>query len=130
MAAMRRAHWIKTGPIAHRGFHDLNRMVWENTATAFDRAMHRGFAIECDLQMSPGGVPIVVNDYVLRRLCGVDAEVKNIAATDPTSMRVGTTDDQILTLEQMLSRVNGATGLVIELKPSVGRHLPDRCQKH
>lgn len=117
MTARRHADWIKTCPIAHRGFHDMNQSVWENTATAFDRAINSGFAIECDLQMSSDGVPIVVHDYVLKRLCGVDAEVKNVTATDLTGMRVGTTNEHVLTLEQMLSQINGATGLVIELKP-------------
>jgi len=48
MAAMRRADWIKTCPIAHPGFHDMNQMVSENTATAYDRAIHSGSAMECD----------------------------------------------------------------------------------
>lgn len=117
MVAPRRADWIKNRPIAHRGFHDMNQSIWENTATAFDRAVHSGFAIECDLQMSSDGVPIVVHDYVLKRLCGVDTEVKNVTAADLTSMRVGTTGDHVLTLERMLSRINGTTDLVIELKP-------------
>lgn len=117
MQATRRADWIKDCPIAHRGYHDMNQLVWENTATAFDRAVRFGFAIECDLQMSSDGVPIVFHDYVLKRLCGLDAEVKTMLAADLTAMHVGAASDTVLTLEQMLRQIGGATGLVIELKP-------------
>ncbi len=109
--------WIKDRPIAHRGFHDMNETVWENTATAFDRAVRSGFAIECDLQMSSDGVPIVFHDYVLKRLCGIDRQVRQMPAGDLTAMRIGDSDDTIPTLEQMLIQIDGIAGLVIELKP-------------
>ncbi len=47
---MHKFNWLTERPIAHRGYHDLNRAVWENTLSAFARAADAGFAIECDLQ--------------------------------------------------------------------------------
>ena len=44
--------WIKDVPVAHRGYHDQNKQVWENTLSAFQRAIDAGFAIECDIQLS------------------------------------------------------------------------------
>ncbi|MCR9139489.1 MAG: glycerophosphodiester phosphodiesterase [Alphaproteobacteria bacterium] len=124
MQATHRTDWITDRPIAHRGYHDMNKSVWENTATAFDRAIHSGFAIECDLQVSSDGVPVVFHDYVLKRLCGVEAEVKDVTAANLSKMRVGETADRILTLEQMLSQIGGSTGLIIELKPQESQRQP------
>ena len=41
---MTNADWIKDVPVAHRGYHDLNKHVWENTLSAFSRAVEAGFA--------------------------------------------------------------------------------------
>ena len=30
--------WLAKRPIAHRGYHDLNRTRWENTLSAFEAA--------------------------------------------------------------------------------------------
>ena len=38
--------WLTAQPVAHRGYHDLNKAVWENTLSAFSRAVEAGFAIE------------------------------------------------------------------------------------
>ena len=42
-------NWLTARPIAHRGYHDMNNTVWENTLSAFDRAIAHDFSIECDL---------------------------------------------------------------------------------
>ena len=60
--------WLTARPIAHRGYHDMNAAVWENTVTAFRRAVERGFAIECDVHLAADGMPIVIHDGDLRRL--------------------------------------------------------------
>ena len=111
------AHWIKERPIAHRGFHDQNDKVWENTLSAFKRAVDGNYPIECDLQLSSDGVPIVFHDYVLDRLCARDGDVKEFSSDQLKEMRVGGTDDKIPTLAEMLSEIDGQVGLVIELKP-------------
>jgi glycerophosphoryl diester phosphodiesterase len=123
VAALQNVDWIKERPIAHRGFHDMNKQVWENTPGAFDRAVRSGFAIECDLQMSSDGIPIVFHDYVLKRLCGVEGNVRQMTAAELTKLQVGRTGDTIQTLEQMLDQINGNTGLVIELKPQEPRDI-------
>lgn len=47
--------WLAKAPIAHRGLHDLNKIRWENTLSAFDAAASAGFAIECDVHLSADG---------------------------------------------------------------------------
>ena len=44
--------WLTAQPIAHRGLHARAEGVIENTVGAAKAAMARGFAIECDVQLT------------------------------------------------------------------------------
>jgi glycerophosphoryl diester phosphodiesterase len=108
--------WIKDVPVAHRGYHDMNKSVWENTLSAFSRAIEAGFAIECDIQLSSDSVPMVFHDRDLQRLCGLAGEVRERTAGELKMLSIGGTKDKIPTLRQMLDLVKGQVPLVIELK--------------
>lgn len=108
--------WIKDVPVAHRGFHDMNKTVWENTLSAFSRAIEAGFAIECDIQLSSDSVPVVFHDHDLQRLCSLAGEVRERTAGELGMMSIGGTSDRIPTLKKMLDLVKGRVPLVIELK--------------
>ncbi|MCY6380951.1 glycerophosphodiester phosphodiesterase family protein [Hoeflea prorocentri] len=110
------AGWIIDKPIAHRGYHDLNRMVWENTRTAFDRAMNMSIPIECDLQMTGDGSAIVFHDYETDRLCGVEGTVRTMDTEALVQLPIGTGADTIPTFRDLLNQVDGRVGLVVELK--------------
>ena len=114
---MSNTEWIARRPVAHRGFHDMNERVWENTESAFERAVQFGFAIECDLQLSSDGVPMVFHDYALGRLCGVDGQVRDTSAATLAGLHVGQTADTVPSFERFLRRIDGKTGIVAELKP-------------
>lgn len=108
--------WIKDRPVAHRGYHDMNKTVFENTLSAFSRAIEAGFAIECDIQLSSDSVPMVFHDHDLQRLCGLTGEVRERTAGELKMLSIGGTKDKIPTLRQMLDLVKGQVPLVIELK--------------
>jgi len=108
--------WLAARPIAHRGYHDMNGAVWENTPTAFRRAVDRQFAIECDVHLSADGIPVVIHDGDLRRLCGAEGFVWQRTAGELRTLRVGGTGDHPPTLREMLELVDGRVPLVIELK--------------
>ncbi|THV25288.1 glycerophosphodiester phosphodiesterase [Peteryoungia ipomoeae] len=108
--------WIKDLPVAHRGYHDMNKSVWENTLSAFKRAIDAGFAIECDIQLSADSVPMVFHDHDLQRLCGIAGEVRERMANELGMLSIGGTADRIPTLRKMLDLVKGQVPLVIELK--------------
>ena len=118
---MRDISWLVRRPIAHRGYHDLNRTRWENTLSAFDAAIERDYAIECDVHLSADGVPVVFHDSVLNRLAGRDGFVHDMTAAELTQLEVGGTEDRIPTLAEMLARVRGRVPLVIELKGTAGK---------
>jgi glycerophosphoryl diester phosphodiesterase len=112
-----RAEWIVEQPIAHRGYHDMNRTIWENTATAFLRAAEAGFAIELDVQLSADDVAMVFHDYTTDRLCGMHMTLRRRMAEEIGQLRVGTSSDPIPTLAAVLEQIHGRVGIIAEIKP-------------
>lgn len=108
--------WLTAQPVAHRGYHDRNKVVWENTLSAFRRAVEAGFAIECDLQLATDSVPVVFHDHDLQRLAGISGDVRERSSAELGLLAVGGTKDRIPTLRQLLDLVRGKVPLVIELK--------------
>lgn len=115
--------WLVRRPIAHRGYHDLNRTRWENTLPAFDAAIAHDYAIECDVHLSADGVPVVFHDDTLERLTGQQGNIFDKTAAELGQMKVGTTADHVPTLAEMLARVRGRVPLVIELKGIEGKDV-------
>jgi len=117
---MHKFNWLTERPIAHRGYHDLNRNVWENALSAFARAVDAGFAIECDLQYAADAIPVVFHDDDLKRLCGIEGDVRQRTAGELGLLKVGGTADKIPTLRQLLDLVKGRVPIVLELKGRKG----------
>jgi glycerophosphoryl diester phosphodiesterase len=113
---MKKISWLTKRPIAHRGLHDMNRRVWENTLSAFRRAVAKGFAIECDVHLSSDRVPVIIHDGELKRLTGTDGFVWQRTGQEMQALKVGGTKDHVPTLAELLDLVRGKTPLVIELK--------------
>lgn len=119
---MSKASWIIERPVAHRGYHDLNQEIWENTLSAFERAIEAGFAIECDLHYAADGVPVIFHDEDLERLCSIKGDVRARTSAELGLLAVGGTKDKIPTLKQLLQLCGGRVPLVLELK---GRETDD-----
>ncbi|MEM5473084.1 glycerophosphodiester phosphodiesterase [Hoeflea sp. AS60] len=112
--------WLTACPIAHRGYHDMNQTIWENTASAFQRAIDAGYAIECDIHIATDGVPVVFHDDDLERLCGLPGDVRERTSQELAQLRVGGTKDGVMSLPALLKMVAGKVPLVIELKGRPG----------
>jgi len=108
--------WLTARPIAHRGYHDMNRTVWENTVSAALRAVERGFAIECDVHLAADSVPVVFHDDDLQRLCGLPGDVRLNTCAELALKSVGGTKDTVPPLPTFLKAIGGRVPLVIELK--------------
>lgn len=113
--------WLARRPIAHRGYHDLNRTRWENTLSAFEAAIDKNYAIECDVHLSADGVPVVFHDDTLERLTGQTGSVFEKTAAELAQMKIGGTGDHVPTLAEMLALVRGRVPVVIELKGIEGK---------
>ena len=117
---MSKLAWLTERPVAHRGYHDMNRDVWENTLSAFSRAIEAGFAIECDLHYASDGVPVVFHDDDLQRVCNLPGEVRERTSAELGLLSIGGTKDKIPTLKQLLQLCGGKVPLVLELKGREG----------
>ena len=110
-------------PIAHRGLHDRGRGIIENTASAFAAAIDRGYAIECDVQLSRDGIPMIFHDDDLDRLTGVAGPVgaRSMAELASYTLLDSATGDTPQRFDEFLAQINGRVLLQIELKQQ-----PDR----
>jgi glycerophosphoryl diester phosphodiesterase len=105
-------------PIAHRGLHDKAAGVIENSATAFEAAIAGNFAIECDVQLTADGVPVVFHDDSMERLIGLPGAVADAGSAQVTTTPLlgSTAGDCPQTFAAFLAQIAGRTLLQIELK--------------
>lgn len=108
--------WLSRRPIAHRGLHDMNKQVWENTLPAFSAAIAGQYAIECDVHLTKDGGVIVFHDDDLKRLAGREGRICDLTLEEACELTIGTTTDHAPSLRQMLDLVAGRVPVVIELK--------------
>ncbi|VAW23310.1 Glycerophosphoryl diester phosphodiesterase [hydrothermal vent metagenome] len=105
-------------PIAHRGLHDRENGVIENSKSAFAAAMEKNYSIECDLQLSGDGVPMVFHDDLLDRLTNQKGALAKLSAGQLSRIRLSGSKngDQIQSFAEFLDQIEGKTALVVELK--------------
>jgi glycerophosphoryl diester phosphodiesterase len=108
--------WLIARPVAHRGLHDAQKGVIENTPSAFAAAIAGGYGIECDLQVSADGEAIVHHDDMLGRLTDRDGRLDTLTAAALKRVPFKATSDHMITLTELCELVAGRTTLVIELK--------------
>ena len=113
---MAKLSWLTKRPIAHRGYHDMNKKVWENTLSAFSRAVEHDFAIECDVRLTADNQVVVFHDNDLRRVAGQEGFIWQKTAAEMGALSIGGTNDHAPTLQELLDLVKGHVPLVIELK--------------
>ena len=107
--------FLKT-PIAHRALHDASKGVFENCRSAIIAAIEHGYAIEIDLQLSADGRAMVFHDDTLDRLTDKRGDVSDYTAAELSQIKVGSGQDVIEPLEDILHLIDGRVPLLIELK--------------
>ena len=114
-------------PIAHRGFHDRSRGIIENSASAFEAACQRGYTIECDVQLSRDGIPMIFHDDDLDRLTGVHGPVgaKTMAELASYKLLDSAAGDTPQSFKEFLAQVDGRVLLQIELKQQADQAMTD-----
>jgi len=112
--------WLKR-PIAHRGLHDQARGIIENSASAVEAAIAKDYAIEVDLQCARDGLPVVFHDHVLEHLTAETGPVAARDAAEVCNIGLRNSGDRILSLEQLLTIVDGRVPLLLEVKSTWGR---------
>lgn len=114
--------------VAHRGLHDRELGIPENSMPAFQRAIDCGKAIELDLHATADNKLVVLHDFQLKRMTGVPGIVEEWTLEDLQKLRLMGTDCRIPTLDEVLELVDGKVPLLLEIKSErlgdVGRLEP------
>jgi glycerophosphoryl diester phosphodiesterase len=108
--------WLTTRPVAHRGLHDIKRGVVENMPGAIEAAIAGRFSIEVDVQLTKDGDAVVHHDDRLGRLNEGSAALTELNARELKVVKFKDTPETMMTLRDLLDRVAGRAGLVIEIK--------------
>ena len=112
------AEGLKGKLYAHRGLHDGNRQVVENSMRAFTQAVDNGYGIELDVQLTGDNRLVIHHDANTERICG-----KNhiITQTDYADLPLLPDGSSIPLFEEFLAMIAGRVPLVVEIK-SHGDH--------
>lgn len=114
-----------TTPIAHRALHDRAAGRPENSLAAMRAAIAAGYGIECDIQPSADGVPMVFHDYDLKRLTGISGRIRGLTAAELGATTLLGGDEGIPTLAEVLDLVAGRVPLLVEIKDQDGAMGPE-----
>ena len=109
---------------AHRGLHgEIDGVFYaENSLSAFRRAKEFGFGIELDVRLSSDGEVVVFHDDVLDRVTNGKGKVKDYTAKELSELSLMGTADGVPTLREVLSLIDGAVPLLVELKETGSDH--------
>lgn len=114
---------------AHRGLHNNEGGVPENSLAAFALAAEKGYGAELDVQLSRDGQVVVFHDDTLNRVCGVNARVDEYNYSALKEMPLLGTGERIPLFTDVLKTFNGGTErpLIVELK--TGPRNEELCRK-
>ena len=105
---------------AHRGLHNIERRVPENSLLAFRYAVAGGFGAELDVRLTADKRLAVVHDSFLDRLCGVHRRVEEQNLAQLRQLSLLGTEEKIPLLEEVLPLFEGHAPVILELKAENG----------
>lgn len=114
--------WDKLAGVkyAHRGLHNADKGVPENSMTAFQLAVEAGFGAELDVHLMADGNLAVVHDSDLTRVCGKQAIIEELVEEELLDYPLMGTEELIPLFQEVLELFEGKTPLIIELKVEGG----------
>ena len=101
---------------AHRGLHDSEHGIPENSLAAFRLAAQRGFGAELDVHLTRDGRLAVIHDDSLLRTAGADVKASQLTAEELSAYCLEGTQEKIPFLEEVLPLFEGKGPLIVELK--------------
>lgn len=103
-------------PYAHRGLHDAQNLVPENSMPAFKNAVKQNFSIELDIHLTKDNQIVVFHDESLKRVCHSEGTVETSTYAELMRLHLLGTSEHIPLFSEVLEYVNGRVPLLIELK--------------
>lgn len=120
---MAKLDWL-TRSVAHRGLHDAEKGIVENTPSAIQAALDAGYAIEVDVQEAGDGEPMVFHDHVLDRLTKANGPLNTRTSKELKSIAFKDTGDRMQVLGELLEQISGRVPLIIEIKSNWNTYGP------
>lgn len=108
--------FLKNKIVAHRGYHDINIGIPENSIPAFKRAIEKNYLIEFDLHLLKDGNVVVFHDDNLKRMTGLDSPIKDKTYKELQNLNLLNTSEHIPLFSDILKLINGKVPIIIELK--------------
>lgn len=122
--------FLKNIYIAHRGLHNIEKGIPENSVLAFKEALKINQPIELDLHLLKDGKIVVFHDNNLYRMTGYNRDIKECTYNEIRKLRLLNTDESIPLFEDVLKLINGKVLLDIEFKHDLpaGNLEPKACK--
>ncbi len=100
---------------AHRGLHDGNKTVPENSLAAFKLAVEHGYGMELDTQLTKDEQVVVCHDSNLKRVAGMDKQIYNLTYDELCQIPL-CDGSHVPLFSDVLALVDGKTPLIVEVK--------------
>ena len=110
--------------LAHRGLHDGS--VPENSLASFRAARQEGLGVELDVQYTLDRKVVVFHDENLKRMCGIDRDLKDMTYDELRELRLKDTDERIPLFSEVL-QVLSPLPVLCEIKPYLGNSNTEIC---
>lgn len=117
--------WLAQWEYAHRGLH--SPFLPENSIGAAKAAKEAKMGIECDIQRSRDGHPMVFHDWDLDRLTDASGLTGVHTADELEALVLSASEDRIPRLETLLAEVAGQVPLLIEVKSRPDYDVEPTC---
>ena len=86
---------MKKYDYAHRGLHEKDLSVPENSMAGFKSAVEAGYGIEFDLQLTKDKKVVVHHDRSLKRVCGADVSIGDLTYKELQQYRLQNTEERV-----------------------------------
>lgn len=110
---------------AHRGLHDDE--VPENSLWAFRLAREHGYGVELDVQMTKDEKLVVFHDGTLKRVCGIDGNLRDYTYDELQEFSLNGTNEKIPLFTDVLETL-GEVDLICEIKSDNGLKNYKLCE--
>ena len=107
---------------AHRGLHDSQSNIPENSMAAFLKAVENGYGIELDVQLTKDGIPVIFHDGKTGRLlrdekgAAVNKVLTELTLEELERYHLLASEEKVPLFEDVLKLVDGKVPLIVELK--------------
>ena len=121
MSALQRdlPEWLLSQPVAHRGLHDNDSGIPENSLASITACVRAGCPVEIDVRLLADGNVIVFHDRTMDRLTHCHGPIARLRMDSIQGVTLLGTRERIPLLSEALAAIDGRVPLLLEIKCEV-----------